>query len=1031
MKVFSFSKKGAIIFSFLFLSAMLYAGGVLLSPRKVYVVKTNHFEIIFPKESSETAKYVAENADSLYEKAREQIELQNDFTMPIIISPDSSELDAKYTNQPYNRIVIYDSVPRNTEDAILNLLYREIFKAVSCSVRSPFNQFLHNFVLGNPYQPISFINLPFAFSQSYADISSACTNDCYYQQLLIQAKIEGKFPNWLQAAALRDIHPGNDLCHAAATGFSAYLIQSRGIEKYAEFWNECGKLHLFFMSGIFFKIYGERLSSVWKEFKEAVPLPDDLDKLRAFEELTHEVCKNDKQGAFENILYTNYGIVWYDSIRHEVDILDSNSVFDIRQLLFIAEEIDRLSLSFDGRYISATFKREKARKEFFEDVTRVFDLKERKFLNQKFSLRESCLAVDAQGKMCIAGISVEEKYPVLQIYSFLPNEKDFSLIYEKHFKKSEIVSNLNIAGYGKISYLISDSNGQNNLEIQSFDNSNIEALSWKILDFQGNQIIPQNIQFINGKNPLLSFSYIPEHEGQLSRSGYITLNWEYGILTPKEVYIQNCDISGGVYYPLYVNNYLYYSAKKFSHNELRYVSKDLLSFEQGSIEKIQKEKKEFESELVPQEMPKVFDPKEQILGNFNLRRYNPFKYMLKISYNPFLAVRDINLDNGPVFWPSLGVYINADADPMRNTELIISGAYNFLNLSFEKEINIVPKETMERFNEIFGEIKTFTFATYLKNSSTPVDISAGALFNFNVEGDYDFKAIAKTAWHVPVGTILRNMEFSISSIYFSSTDYYDENKVEYHPPMKGWTPLGQAYELLEVSAMAKYSNSHQYGISQYERRGLTAGCRLFSRWDIYEINQLKKYRDDALKQIDSGINTELTKVQVENLYKKNLLDISQLNVGFFAEIEIPRLTPLEITNGWVLSLPSIVRAELLNKTGTALEVNIESLLIGNEIQNGLPFLYLFFSRIGLKFGYNFTLDYDTTKVQLPDIRRDKYFGDVFTHTYFSDSIYLKFNTDFLFPTGKLSEIKFNLNMSGEYFIKTNGFKFSFNIDALF
>ena len=31
---------------------------------------------------------------------------------------------------------------------------------------------------------------------------------------------------------------------------------------------------------------------------------------------------------------------------------------------------------------------------------------------------------------------------------------------------------MNIDGYGKISYLISDSNGQNNLEIQSFDNSN-------------------------------------------------------------------------------------------------------------------------------------------------------------------------------------------------------------------------------------------------------------------------------------------------------------------------------------------------------------------------------------------------------------------------------------------------------------------------------------------------------------------------------------------------------------------------------
>ena len=89
----------------------LYAGGVFSSPRKVYVLNTNHFEIIFPKESEETAKYIAEHVDELYEKAKAETGLQNDFVMPIIISPDSSILDVKYTNRPYNRIVIFDAVP--------------------------------------------------------------------------------------------------------------------------------------------------------------------------------------------------------------------------------------------------------------------------------------------------------------------------------------------------------------------------------------------------------------------------------------------------------------------------------------------------------------------------------------------------------------------------------------------------------------------------------------------------------------------------------------------------------------------------------------------------------------------------------------------------------------------------------------------------------------------------------------------------------------------------------------------------------
>ena len=91
MKKEIYLRRFILLFSFLIFSTMLYAGGALSSPRKVYVVNIKHFEIIFPKESAQTADYIAQNADSLYEKAKESVGLKNDFTMPIIISPDSSE----------------------------------------------------------------------------------------------------------------------------------------------------------------------------------------------------------------------------------------------------------------------------------------------------------------------------------------------------------------------------------------------------------------------------------------------------------------------------------------------------------------------------------------------------------------------------------------------------------------------------------------------------------------------------------------------------------------------------------------------------------------------------------------------------------------------------------------------------------------------------------------------------------------------------------------------------------------------------
>ena len=222
MKSFCSLRRSVLLFSFLVFSAMLWAGGVLSSPRRVYVITTEHFEIMFPKESAETAKIIADNADLLYEKAKQEAGAEHDFSMPIIISPDSDILDVTYTTSPYNRIVVFDSLEsfETTQNSIplLLCLYREIFKAVSRSIRSRVNHIIYKSVGGDGYQPISLVYLPFSFVDAYADISTGCLNDSYYQQLLIQAKLEDNFPSWFQASSLHDVYPGNDICRAAASG---------------------------------------------------------------------------------------------------------------------------------------------------------------------------------------------------------------------------------------------------------------------------------------------------------------------------------------------------------------------------------------------------------------------------------------------------------------------------------------------------------------------------------------------------------------------------------------------------------------------------------------------------------------------------------------------------------------------------------------------------------------------------------------------------------------------------------------------
>ena len=121
----------------------------------------------------------------------------------------------------------------------------------------------------------------------------------------------------------------------------------------------------------------------------------------------------------------------------------------------------------------------------------------------------------------------------------------------------------------------------------------------------------------------------------------------------------------------------------------------------------------------------------------------------------------------------------------------------------------------------------------------------------------------------------------------------------------------------------------------------------------------------------------------------------------------------------------------MNQTGRAFETNLELLLLGNEIQNGFPFLYLFFSRMGLKGGYNFCMNYDTTRVQLPDIRRDGYLYDVFSQTSITDCLYLLLDMDLIFTMGQLSNFTLKLTLKNEFFPRTKGYKFTLNLSANF
>lgn len=1176
-----------LFFFFIFFGILFFANAtsVLLRPYKIFVYKTERFDILFPEKCRETAEILVENADFLYEKAKKTLESDVDMRMPVIISPDSDEFSAQYTPQPYNRIIIFEAFPgfnvRDEKQIILSAFYNEIFTAILQSERGGFNNFVGK-IFGSSYQPVVQLNMPFSFvegfslladdlddirnadyfvnrdnddsdfnfnAENFSDensdknpagenfsdnlenlaidensraglenfaknpaedenfrndlknspagvtsvfaknsdrnpdsaveisssefssadlkkipgkILSADFSDSDFLRILIQAKAENKFPNHFQARIKNDVYPYDKIILAATSGFSAYLMQRYGFEKYVELWKESGKLNFLLTNGVFYNVYKKNLQTLWNEFYDAIPEPFDKAKIDELEKKTKTLLPNNSQGLYRNVIFSDYGIIWYDSLKHEVDIFKNFSDFEnpssIRNLLFLANDIENLSLSPDGRFLAVSFTQIKNRQNLKKKACWIFDLQERKFLSQKFNLENAAFFSSSEKNVFFnkndsksssyltAGINIEDKIPKLQIYSFSDENSEPFLIFEKKFALDEIPVSVTFTPNGEACVLIS----KNDNQLIAFINpANFEekifSLEWKNQDGESKRFKIQNLRTAKISSPkltneyrdfLYAFDFSLQSEFSFERAGCLTLTENF---EPNDVFFMTDDLPGGVNFACFKDDSIFYSSQKILNDELKSVEKKYIEFERGSVKKV--ENFSFASDSDFQE--KIATANEIVNENKNLAQnlpilndgtenYSPLKYFFPFSVRPFLPIRSFSTDNGAELWPGLGITFISQTDPFENTEFMISFGYAYAKLDFESGFNI--SDYYAKYKEKYELLsrKDKSVALFLRNSSTPVDISFGNIFRFNFDGEYFFEGVIGTSWQIPLGMNFSNMKIKIESDFTASTDYYDSNLIYQNESLKNWPKFSDSYELFEAAVETEYSNVHQYGLSPYEKRGFSVGLRLYSIWDLTQIRILNKYKEEQSEQIKiNGEDYYLTEAQLKESYDERMRAISQINLGVLAKIEIPRLTPLKMINGWVLSVPASVDAALFNETGTALKVKTEILLLGKEIHDGFSFLQLYFGRIGLKSGYELNLKYDTAKVLKPDIRRKNYIGEILSDAFLDENFYFLLNIDFTTSIGFSTAMTFSIENKFAFFPRSNGFLYSVNFVARF
>ncbi|MGI5076760.1 hypothetical protein [Treponema maltophilum] len=388
------------------INAQVNLGGHVSLSKKLSVIKTEYFDFIFAEESAASARHLALCADGLYRKAAGLLHIREMRRFPVLLTRETAVFNAYFTTLPYNRIVLYDSAPPSSfavfSDNLASVFYHELVHALTLNIRSPFWKGMAA-VFGDAFTPSFMLNLPSSFTEGAAVSFESADgqgrlNDAFSLHVVRQAKLENKFPDWPDVTGAYGAYTDGSLPYMFGASFSSYIQQRFGMDKYAEFWEESGKVHFFKLSaGIFKKVYGLSLTQAWNDFKNSYPVP------HCEENLPPALCSPSsseyRAGLRGEHLYANLtsspgGLAWYDAASSSVMFLpiersesrresaateaDGAPLFAEKPVVLCTSDLsERLTFSRSGDFLtlSGVSGGAKAKRK-----ARVYDMKKKRFV---------------------------------------------------------------------------------------------------------------------------------------------------------------------------------------------------------------------------------------------------------------------------------------------------------------------------------------------------------------------------------------------------------------------------------------------------------------------------------------------------------------------------------------------------------------------------------------------------------------------------------------------------------------------------
>lgn len=609
----NFNKKTIFVFLFVCSLISVYAGQ-LSSVSEVQVIRTTYFDFIFPKKSEESAIILSKEADKMYEEIAELLQTDIKLHIPVLITPDNDDLNAYYTPVPYNRIVVYDTIPRISSlavfsESLCSVFYHELVHAISINIRSPFWGMASS-IIGDVITPSMLVNLPTSFIEgvtlSFESLyGEGRLNDAYSLHMLKQGKIENKFPSWADVAGSRDTSPSGSLPYLFGGAFSAYLQQKFGMEKYAEFWKESGKLHIFaFSSGIFKKVYNTSIDSEWELFQDTITIPTTTISPTPYN-------LKSKKGWYSGLCSAEGMIGTIDSQTGLVTIFRN----DEKIYQFVSDVTEKISFSRDGRYIVLSGTTSISGNS--RNTIKIYDLLKKQYISTPIiGLRDGAMVTLSDNSKVLIGVeTVSQKSAIVSIpFDEIERGKIATRTYLSFFDTNIVPFYLEDGGNNSFVYFLKDKQ-EWSIIVNDFLHNSEKKYYLKDADF-----VPQSLSVFQSK---LYISCVFED----------TIIPTLGIfdLKTEKMYVIDEVYSGGVYSPVRLDSKIVFISHFFEERQLSSTEFSLIREKEITLDIPRAEE---DAPITP------FIHKKE--------KYNPLPYLSKGIIAPFGPL-SLNLDSYLLF----------------------------------------------------------------------------------------------------------------------------------------------------------------------------------------------------------------------------------------------------------------------------------------------------------------------------------------------------------------------------------------------